>query len=213
MERREFLKTLGLGSIALTLPKPLGIVAARMEDLTAPPLHAGLARFRGLAGVMVNDFSISCAHARWSDTPRYMDFINTWEVHLAAHENGESYIPILKAPVKTLLAVKKYEVGPAFDPKSIQSRLPSRYLAPTMCDVWLVPCEKPKYALPPITVTLHGQVATDGEPISRISPLNLFRVGHILPRDLSVQVRTVRLERARAIELGLVSPSDPFEAL
>lgn len=194
MDRREFLKTLGLGSIALTLPKPLNIMAARMSDLTAPPVHAGLARFRDLAGVMVYDFGISCIDRYFANPNRYMDFVSTWEVHLVAHENSENYIPILKEPVKRLVIGNRFEKNWLF-----MNQLPQRMLVPTMLDVWIVPYGKPKYALPPVTA------------VKKVENQSWYKT--IRPRDLSTQVRTVRLERARAIDLGLVSPSDPFEDL
>lgn len=201
MDRRDFLKSLGLGGIALTLPKPLEVVAARMADLQAPPVHAGLARFRDLAGIMVFDFSVSCVDPGVLDPARYMELINTWGVHMAAHENGQNYIPVLRDSLKRLI-VKKSEDGPAFDPRIFKSHMPSKLLVPTMLDVWVVPYEKPKHALPPLTVTLHG------EKVGRKPP-----PGWGVVVNYSVQVRTVRLERTRAIELGLVSPSDPFEAV
>jgi hypothetical protein len=202
MDRRDFLKSLGLGGLALTLPKPLEVVAARMTDLKGPPVHMGLARFRDLAGVMVYGFSV-CVDPAFLDPGRYVDLINTWGVHLAAHENGENYIPVLKAPLRRL--VDRYEDAPVIDPRFFKSKMPSRLLVPTMLDVWIVPYEKPKHALPPLTVTLHGEVMQKTENESWIQTFGR--------RDVSVQVRTVRLERTRAIELGLVSPSDPFEAV
>ncbi len=203
MDRRDFLKSLGLGGLALTLPKPLEVVAARMADLKGPPVHMGLARFRDLAGVMVYDFSMSCVDPALLVPSRYMDLLNTWGVHMAAHENGENYIPVLKAPLRRL--VDRYEDAPVIDPRFLQSKMPSRLLVPTMLDVWIVPYEKPKHALPRLTVTLHGEMMQKTENESWIQTFGR--------RDISVQVRTVRLERTRAIELGLVSPSDPFEAV
>ncbi len=207
MNRRDFLKSMGLGGIALSLPKPLEIIAARMADIEGPPIHAGLARFRDLAGVMVYDFSMSCVDPALLVPSRYMNLLDTWGVHMAAHENGENYIPVLKAPLRRL--VDRYEDAPVIDPRFFKSKMPSRLLVPTMLDVWIVPYEKPKHALPPLTVTLHGEKTKQIEdPAGEgwyASPLS--------QKDLSAQIRTVRLERTRAIELGLVSPSDPFEAV
>ena len=204
MDRRDFLKSLGLGGMALTLPKSLDVVAARMADLTAPPVHMGLARFRDLAGIMVYDFSVSCVDPAFLDPGRYVELINTWGVHMAAHEDGKNYIPILRNSLKRLV-VKKSDEGPVFDPRFWKSQMPAKLLVSTMLDVWVVPYEKPKHALPPLTVTLHGEVMQKTENSSWIQTFGM--------KDISVQVRTVRLERTRAIELGLISPSDPFEAV
>jgi hypothetical protein len=229
MDRRDFLKSLGLGGIALTLPKPLEVMAAKMADLEGPPIHTGLARFRDLAGVMVYDFSLSRIDPdpAFSNPDRYLDFVNAWEVHLAAHENSRDYVPILQGvPVNSL--VRKEHDDPrctkvlrSFNTNLLRKSLPSKSLMGTMLDVWVVPHGAAKYPLPSITVILHGEM------VNRPDIPRLAREKHIdpsgrpvkayvtlgQPLTLSAQVRSVRLERSRAIELGLVSPSDPFEAL
>lgn len=215
MDRRDFLKTLGLGGIALSLPKPLEVMAAKMADLEGPPIHTGLARFRNLSGVMVYDFSLSCVDQSFSFPHRYMDFINTWEVHLAAHENTRDYVPILQGVQVSRLVQKEHD-----DPrctKVLGSRtslfrksLPAKSLMGTMLDVWIVPHGTAKYPLPSLTVNLHSEMVKDRDSSGK--PMRPYvMLGE--PLTLSAQVRSVRLERSRAIELGLVSPSDPFEAL
>lgn len=201
MDRRDFLKSIGLGGLALTLPKPLKVMAARMADLKGPPIHAGLARFRDLGGILVHDFSISCVDPGLQEPHRHMDLLNNWSLHLAAHENGNFIILMHGAPLNYLV-VRDAVGGPRFDPAFFRGNLPSKILAETSLDVWIVPRGEPRYPLPELTVALHGTKCGPG-----VTP----GWGPLV--DMMTQVRSVRLERTRAIELGLVSPSDPFEAV
>ncbi|SRR5579871_211271 len=196
MDRRDFLKSIGLGGMALTLPKPLSVVAATMRDLTDPPIHMGLARFRGLGGLLIHDFSLSYIDPNVS-RERHSDLVENWSIHLVAHDGGGGFVPILQGSVLGYI-VGKPNIGALID----RGALPARLLAQTFLDIWIVPHSRPTRSLPELTATLHGTgtgpaIQTGWGPLA----------------DITAQIRTVRLERTRAIELGLVSPSDPFEAV
>lgn len=203
MDRRDFLKSLGLGGLALTLPKPLKVVAARMSDIEAPPIQLGLARFRDLGGILVSHFSLTFRSLPPLD--RTKDFMENWSIHLAAHEEGRDYVEILRGPAAMFL-----QDGPSGDPK-FRYHLPTRLLTGTMLDLHIVPEGMPRFTLPPIVATLHGEGARRGNGFLSNGNFPIVMTGHMA--EISVQVRSVRLERTRALELGLVSPSDPFEAL
>jgi hypothetical protein len=192
MDRRGFLKLIGLGGTALLAPKPLGIVAARMADLTDPPLHVGLARFRGLADFPLYGMSLASEASDWSGVPAYFDFIQNWHVRVVVRRDGaRSYAEILHGPAADFLPPFGVDVTPGF----LYGLQPS-----DVVEVWFSPSGKPRFPLTPMKAILLGP------------PEHLMsRAG---PRArVAAPIRAVRLERSRAIELGLASTADPYEVV
>lgn len=192
MDRREFLKTLGLGGMALTLPKPLTLMAANIDG---PPVHAGLCRFREVQGFPFEGIGVVIDHWQVSRllTPEQLaELLGKWTIHAGIRVTKDLYIPLSKQPLKNSLFGMRCRVDSPSKGMTIMSA--------ESVDVWIVPEGVIRFPLPALTVCMYG-------------PAGGFVVGSKGRPFRSLPLRTVRLERARAIELGLVSPADPFEII
>lgn len=192
MDRRDFLKTLGLGGIALTLPKPLDLMA----NIAGPPIHAGLCRFRDVQGFPFEGIGVVMDHWQVSGLftqEQFAELKGKWTIHTGVRVTKDLYIPLSRQPLKNSLF-------------GMRTRIPSEdsegftIMSAESVDVWIVPEGVIRFPLPALTVCMYG------------SP------GGFLPEFKgrpfrSLPLRTVRLERSRAIELGLASPADRFEIL
>jgi hypothetical protein len=194
MDRRNFLKLMGLSGTALLAPKPLEVIAARMADLSGPPLHVGVARFRDLnhfpfilqdAGIVLDGWQ-----RRDAMTPQHMDdLLNNWTIHLAIRQHCGSYLKVSQRPLNRCL----------FGFGRDQFAGPNIILTPAdSVEVWIVPEGQPCFPLPALTACIYGP------------PTFSIREPR---KTASMPIRAVRLERSRAIELGLASTSDPFELI
>lgn len=194
MDRRDFLKTLGLGGLALTLPKPLSVFAAKVSDLEGPPVHVGLCRFRNLAPT----FSLHGFRLMLGGDPGLQpvreNLVKDWTVHLINRKDQRSYAPLLMAPVAAYLGGVS-----SFLDYSIN------FMPDDILEVWIVPRGNPRFCLPEMKAELYGPPKGDWHPA----------FGHCLvpSKILSSPIRSVLIERTRAIELGFSTPSASFEAL
>lgn len=194
MNRRDFLKLVGLGGTALLAPKPLEVIAARMADLSGPPLHVGVCRFRELHNFALQDVGILLDRWQHKDAlapGQQADLLRNWTVHLAVRRGaGRDYLRIGQRLLgRSVFGFPGREE--ASEPSILLRRSDS-------VEVWIVPQGAPRFPLPLLSACVYGPVpASDRQP----------RETATLP------IRTVRLERARAIELGLASTSDPYEVV
>lgn len=205
MDRRGFLKTLGLGGVALTLPKPLEIFAAKASDLTDPPLHVGLCRFRDVK-FSVNSIGLFTGKEVITNYDRWMDFAEHWKIHVLIRRDDRSYFPLLED-----WAVHHHN---GLEPRVLLRGASYNILENDALDVWLVPAGKPKFPLSSVAITIYGPPKLGSIDISWINGQPVPPRFNMDEPDFIVQpLRAVRLERTRAIEMGLALPSDPFEAL
>lgn len=189
MDRRHFLKMMGLGGTALLAPKPFEVISARMTDISGPPLHVGLCRFRELGQFHLQDVGI--VYDAWQrpdlrNTEPISDLLKNWSVHLAARRGGY-YVKLSQRPIrKCIMGWGRQEASD--DDIEIAAR--------DTVEVWIVPDGNPRFPLPPLTACVYGPLPRSME----------------MPRKVATMpVRAIRLERTRAIELGLALPSDPYE--
>lgn len=197
MDRRSFLKTLGLGGIALTVPKPLDLMAAKLANIDAPPIHAGLCRFRDVQGFPFE--GIGVVIDRWQDpalfTPEQLsELVHKWTIHAAVRVTKGLYIQLSRQPLRNSIFGTRWRMDSPSKGFTIMSA--------ESVDVWIVPEGIIRFPLPALTVCMYGPA--DPGPFWHCPKGRPFA---------SLPLRTVRLERARAIELGLVSPAEPFETL
>lgn len=194
MDRRDFLKTLGLGGIALSVPKPLDLMAAKLTNVDGPPVHAGLCRFRDVQGFPFEGIGVVIDHWQVSRlfTPEQLgELMGKWMIHAGIRVSKDLYLPLSRQPLKNSLFGTRTRI-----------ENPSKFtiMSAESVDVWIVPEGVIRFPLPALTVCMYG-------PPGGFLPEFKGRPFRSLP------LRTVRLERGRAIELGLVSPSEPFEIL
>jgi hypothetical protein len=208
MDRREFLKMLGLGGVALTLPKPLGIVAARAAELEAPPLHVGRTELAVDAGPGLGFamYGLAFDLERGLSRERCDDFFRHWALRLAVRHVSGDVTDMLHAPAK------RVPTGEASDPQlgwcgrllSVMSPQRPYYLMQPFVvrpgetlEFWLRPFGA-RFPMPEVTVALTG---------FRDEP-NVSRMGS---QYYALSFRAVRVERAAAIRMGLVGPEEPEE--
>jgi hypothetical protein len=194
MDRRDFLKTLGLGGIALTLPKPLDLMA----NIAGPPIHAGLCRFRDVQGFPFEGIGVVMDHWQVSGLftqEQFAELKGKWTIHAGVRVTKDLYVPLFRQPLRNSLFGMRSRVDSSSKGMTIMSA--------ESVDVWIVPEGIIRFPLPALTVCMYGPPAGfQGYLVdAKIRP---FR---------SLPLRTVRLERSRAIELGLASPADRFEIL
>lgn len=195
MDRRDFLKTLGLGGIALTVPKPLDLMASKLAKIDGPPVHAGLCRFRDVQGFPFEGIGVVMDH--WQvpglfTQEQFAELKGKWTIHAGVRVTKDLYIPLSRQPLKNSLFGMRARVESPSKGFTI--------LSAESVDVWIVPEGIIRFPLPALTVCMYG--SSDPGPYWGCPKGIPFR---------SLPLRTVRLERSRAIELGLASPAEPFE--
>ena len=211
MDRRDFLKAIGLGGVALTLPKPLEILAAKATDLVAPPMHVGRAEMTLEKG----DYLGFVIYGMALDTPRdlrrdaWEDFMAHWVLRVAYRDLAGNLKDILRTPCRAL------PMRPGPDPalgwcgNLLSAMAPKRpfYLPSPMIlrpgdtfEWWLVPYGA-KRPLPRVDLVLTGTI---DRPRGFLSP-EVSTAYYSLPFD------TVRVDRTEAIRMGLVGQEEPEE--
>lgn len=195
MDRREFLKTLGLGGIALSVPKPLELMAARLAKVDAPPIHAGLCRFRDVQGFPFEGIGVvldGWQKAGLLTQEQFSELTQKWTIHGGVRVSKDIYLPLFRQPLGNSI----FGMRSLGDFASRNFRI----MSAESVDVWIVPEGIIRFPLPGLTVCMYGPgyppppwPECKGRPFA------------------SQPLKTVRLERARAIELGLVSAAEPFE--
>lgn len=195
MDRRAFLKILGLGGVALTLPKPLSLLA----PLERPPLHVGRILFPPL-GDDVSEFvmdGLSISPAPGIDSFRFHDFVDKWMLRVILHEPERS-LNVLQCPTPYVLHLRetRQRAPSVMAGGAIVCGMDQRF------DFWLKPGEEPRYPLPEVDLVLQGRLRRkDTKEWMNYSICGKFK--------------TVRLDRAQALKLGVVpagEPEDDFAA-
>lgn len=186
MDRRDFLRLAGFGGGALTMPKPLEVLAAKVADLTDPPLHVGFAHFNVPLGTTIYEFGVEVDFFSHKKTfAEYDGDLHHWRAHMG-FLNRKEYLPALDGAVEFYA----HKVG-AIDSLMHPLIVPE----PTEIEIWIVPTGHPKLPMPRMWVKLGASLKGEPDCIQEFSQV----------------VKSVRLERSRAIEMGLALSSDPFE--
>lgn len=228
MERREFLKMLGLGGIALSLPKPAGIVAARLAEITAPPLHVGRCQIGPLADdkrtFLMHKLSVGVQHG--IQVAAYEDYCEKWDVTVFAKNMlGDRVVR------NTIMRVRAYhmpdhvhrmrevflpnesEGGEVYKSVMVPDYLSCpktyRFLPGESLEFWFTPCshaDLPRFPLPKLSVSLGGYMVYKQEPIQ--TGRDYVLGGRTISHHMFSDVETLQLERAKAIEMGLCLPAE-----
>ena len=221
MNRRDFLKGIGLGGLVLTAPKPLAVVAAKMADLEAPPLHIGYCEIGPLAdrqrAFELHGVTLRIEGAGWDDLPSrdaVQEFYEKWVLHLLLRRTAsKEVVSWLRVPTRFLPGT-----SPDRDMGAPPGRVRAvsvpyithkayRFSATETVECWLAPRPDetpPRHLLPRCRILFNGVMGytEKGE-----------RQGHSKVRSQSFflynEFEHVRLERAKAIELGLASADEP----
>lgn len=225
MDRREFLKILGLGGVALTLPKPLGIVAAKMADLQAPPLHVGYCEIGPLSDdertFVWDRLAVGLDHD--TPIPRYLDFSERWNFTMFLRKKKDdpaSRVMFLKTTVEQLTGLYNGRFtqvrypgdpgGPYVVPHEYQMFKSYLWDPDQVAEFWFTPASSsdlPRFPIPKLQLGMQGMMVYKKERQS--SGLDHTFGGRVLHYIVSGEVKTVQLDRARAIEMGLVTPAEP----
>jgi hypothetical protein len=224
MDRRAFLKTLGLGAVALTVPKPLGIMTAKMEDFERPPLHVGFAETRPADGCgdrgyfMLYDIGVSVE--KGIDASRLADYTENWCISLflrkrADPSRGIKYVQVGAGHFPDPQRMVKYrdEDGRPAERPDFMTAPRAYVLTPDdVLEFWFSPhsalydTEAPNYPLPKLKVVLRGVRVY---PSEQRTGKGYVLGGRQMAYWHIADVKKVLLDRARAIELGLVAKDTP----
>ena len=209
MDRRDFLKAIGLGGIALTIPKPLKIVAATIADLADPPLHAGVTEIGPLPGFSIRGISLS-VH-RLTAMQEWASFAKNWRFTMAMRA-GKLLNQVVTSRVETILTVplafnRSANLSTGLSSELPYVRWPSPYFLgeEETVEGWLVATPWSSY----------DEEEGPRPPLRPLPDVRLFLHGTLLKDDRFFQMplwskfEHVRLDRARAIELGLADPAEP----
>lgn len=212
LTRRRFLQAVGLGGVALTIPKPLNVVAAKMADFERPPLHVGTIEIGPLDGFTFYRFSLNID--RLTPLKDAVSFTENWifAMIFRAQKGKLNWMNFVNIPVAVALftppgnGLSGYTDGedPIWLPH-FELPVVYRFSSGYILEAWLVPCplglgeEKhrpPLRPMPETTLTIDGTMEREGETFLH---------------TVQSKFRNVRLERSRAVELGLVEPGEGQE--
>jgi hypothetical protein len=203
MDRRAFLKTLGLAGVALTLPKPLEVVAARMAALDAPPLHVGHVSLRPRDEARFVLYNFTMHLPRFISKYAYCDFLDNWQLRMSFRRPDEKMVDILRASCAVM------PMGDPFDPelkgyggllagmnplhrRPFMMAVPMVVSQDDVLEFWLLPTGRQKFPMPPAQLCLYG----DSVPITQ----RHFGLSKLY---INLSFDAVRVERAEAIRLGI----------
>lgn len=214
MDRRDFLKSIGLGAVAFTVPRPLEVIAAKVADLEAPPLHVGYAGLdcnRSTGGISGMGLQVK----QPMSPERLEDLMRNWTAHVII-QRPYGYMLLAECPVKHLVFLDTW--GEHYIPGSLL--LNDSLMAPDLMnggisflrgslvgfmdhdrlEVWLVPTGQPRFTLCPLYARFFtGSGWPRTTPGS--SPGGPFQ-GYV--HTYTLPVRKARIERAQALKLGLI---------
>jgi hypothetical protein len=174
MDRRSFLKTLGLVAVALSVPKPLSIVSAKMADLERPPLHVGYCEAEPAHGCGEGGYfglyNIGVRVERGISLERYLDYDGKWCIAIFMRRAGVQghginwlQIPVhfMPNPENKIKAVD--EDGREYETNDFLRRPHATALMNgDVLEFWVVPCDMtdpallPRFHLPKLEVVLCG---------------------------------------------------------
>jgi len=185
------LKVLGLGGVALTLPKPLSILG-RVER---PPLHFGRLVFPELTtdAVRFEMAALRIAPAPGLPAERVAEFFEKWILRVVAHDRGKS-TDMLRVPTAFVGASPIRGRGRvSYSMARLMAFKPGQRL-----DCWLKPGETPRYPLPEVSMVLQG---------------SLWRKGYTEPMmyDIYGKFQTVRMDRDEAVRMGICPAGEPVD--
>jgi hypothetical protein len=207
MDRRDFLKSIGLAGVALTLPKPLSVVAAKISDLEDPPIHAGYARFKIDRPFIFNDL-----YWRYSvnEAPSIRDYDRFSHGTSVSTFFGmeQRFSPGYRPRVKL-----SWENIPTSHIPSFPDHIPSfkanwgiSFFPGEEIEIWCIPHKTPAGE--------PGKLLPVDWVIQGLSEYNSLLDPHYQRSEVCYFWRPmslVRVERTRAIELGLIKPEEPEE--
>lgn len=207
MDRRDFLKSIGLAGVALTLPKPLSVVAAKISDLKDPPIHAGYASFKIDRTFIWNDLIWHYPVGMVPTMQDYKRFSSGTSVSVflgRRHDETAKITSIVHVPTSHIPSFLEWKKGHGY------GFAHGIYLAPgEEIEIWCIPHKTPMGdpgKLLPIEWIIQGMSTFELDPHpAGINKSRLARWCFMRKMEL------VRVERARAIELGLVTPGEPEE--
>ena len=168
LSRRSFLQSIGLGSVAaLTLPKPLKIIAATLRDIEGPPLMAAF-------GIAMFPENVEVMTFKWTSHSLNSEGELMWRVYNRTRPISE--VDGHPGPLAAVVGLGSFCL-PAYEP----------------LEIWLV-ADQGRRIPPPSSFEIHA------------SGLHHWITQEVVMKD-------VRLDRARAIELGLSKPDEPVDFL
>jgi len=179
--RRNFLKGLGLGTVAaLTLPKRIDVVAATLADLESPPLSAGYACLKMENNVSIYTMNMSNPFNENLSIRIFMNYQKDMSMEVARMITPSGSIGYISCG------------GPVYIlPESLNVPRSHKF------EVWVLRDEGRLPITKEVTFTLSGTFFQGPGSGSNIVSLPL-------------PIRNVRIDRARAIQLGLSDPSEPI---
>lgn len=192
MDRRAFLKVLGLGGVALTLPKPLSILA----PIERPPFHVGRLVFPPLADD-VAEFQmegLSISPVRGLPVARVRDFLDKWLLRVVLHE-PQGAKDLLRVPTPFVLHSRETRQRAPY----VLGRL-MRFLPEQRLDCWLKPGEATRYPLPEVDMVLQGRLWRKG--VAADKPMVYCMYG---------KFKTVRMDRDEAARMGICPAGEPVD--
>ncbi len=199
MDRRTFLTSIGLGGLALTIPKPLSVVAAKLSDLKDPPIYAGHTSFKIDRPFVLYDlyWNYPVNYPAGIEHPSIRDYnLFTHGTTVSLFSRGTR---IMWEQLPTSHIPSAREWGEAVKPKfGWGISLPPG----EEVELWCVPrltSSGEHGKLLPVDWTIQGL----WKPSDKHSG---FQAWYFVNK-----MKLVRIERDRAIELGLASPEEPEE--
>ena len=225
MDRRDFLKILGIGGVALTLPKPIGIISAKMADLQGPPLHVGYCEIGPLANdqraFMWDRLMVGLEHTL--SIERYKDWSERWIFTMFLRRKKDdpdsrimfmkvraNYLPIPMGDRFVVLRDPGEGQVPWTTPHECRMHERHMWSPDEVAEFWFTPASSsdlPRFPLPKLNIGLNGLMIYKKEMQS--TGRDYVMGGRTLHYSAFGEVRTVQLDRARAISMGLVSPEEP----
>lgn len=212
LTRRGFLQMVGLGGVALTIPKPLKVVAAKMADLERPPLHVGTTEIGPLDMFTMHRFALNIG--RLTTCKDAFSFSENWifSMTFRDREGKLERTNFVNMPVAFALFTPLdsgfsgcMETEESIELLRFEPPVGCRISSGEIIEAWLVPAppgpgeEKPR---PPLRPMPETTLTVDGI---------LEREGRTFLHTVTSNFSKVRLERTRAIELGLVEPEEEEE--
>lgn len=212
MNRREFLKALGLGGVALTVPLSRKLMAASMADLKAPPFHVGVTEMGPLSNGDQRFHMVGLSlHSDFLDGEKWSDLYSKWMVGVSFKREGERGPGTLwlQQPASMLapsitndfVMVADVPRGNLLRPYADEPPYFYDWAPGDIAKFWIVPGsmqDLPKFPLPDLSIHVHGWIECRPTPTKRAESKRTV--------TFWATFRRVSLDRAQAIKLRLVDP-------